>query len=188
MRKHSVNQEKINFLWGKKEVLEVFEGIKDFNMKKRKETYFAKIDKLSDLDFLKDANIVKHATLEDVDRIIELNNQIEEFSNTPSIRESLIKNLENKSGRVYYIEEDEKMVSKAQTSAENSLSAMIVGVCTHPSYRNKGYATLCVGKISYDILKEGKTLCLFYYNPDAGRIYKRLGFYDIGIWSMYKKG
>jgi predicted GNAT family acetyltransferase len=35
-----------------------------------------------------------------------------------------------------------------------------------------------------DVLAEGKTLCLFYDNPKAGSIYKRLGFKDIGFWSM----
>ncbi|MGA0633387.1 GNAT family N-acetyltransferase, partial [Bacillus thuringiensis] len=27
---------------------------------------------------------------------------------------------------------------------------------------------------------------LFYNNPTAGRIYKRLGFKDIGMWTMYR--
>ncbi|TKI86654.1 GNAT family N-acetyltransferase, partial [Bacillus cereus] len=34
--------------------------------------------------------------------------------------------------------------------------------------------------------KESRTLCLFYNNPVAGRIYKRLGFKDIGMWTMYR--
>lgn len=28
-------------------------------------------------------------------------------------------------------------------------------------------------------------LCLFYDNPAAGRIYKRIGFRDIGKWCMW---
>ena len=35
-----------------------------------------------------------------------------------------------------------------------------------------------------ELLGEGKELCLFYDNPDAGTIYKKLGFEDIGFWIM----
>lgn len=41
-------------------------------------------------------------------------------------------------------------------------------------------------KLMADVLEEGKSLCLFYDNPEAGRIYKRLGFKDIGRWTMYR--
>jgi predicted GNAT family acetyltransferase len=61
---------------------------------------------------------------------------------------------------------------------------MIVGVCSHPEKRNQGLASLCMEALCHDILAEGKTLCLFYDNPKAGSIYKRLGFKDIGLWSM----
>ncbi|WP_255256253.1 GNAT family N-acetyltransferase [Bacillus pseudomycoides] len=66
------------------------------------------------------------------------------------------------------------------------LSAMVVGVCTHSNYRVKGYASLILQKMIQDFIKEGRTLCLFYNNPAAGWIYKRLGFKDIGMWTMYR--
>jgi len=34
------------------------------------------------------------------------------------------------------------------------------------------------------VLQEGKVLCLFYDNPEAGKIYKRLGYVDIGKWAV----
>nr|WP_304362706.1 GNAT family N-acetyltransferase [Bacillus pseudomycoides] len=67
-----------------------------------------------------------------------------------------------------------------------TLSAMVVGVCTHPSHRGRGYASLILQKMIWDFTQEGRTLCLFYNNPAAGRIYKRLGFKDIGTWTMYR--
>ncbi|MNN97268.1 FR47-like protein [compost metagenome] len=61
---------------------------------------------------------------------------------------------------------------------------MLVAVATHPDYRGQGLATRVVAKLCTDLLAEGKSLCLFYNNPQAGLIYKKLGFSDIGSWTM----
>ncbi len=76
------------------------------------------------------------------------------------------------------------MTSVAQTTAENSMSAMVVGVATLKEYRKKGLMSKCLSKLCYDLLNEGKTLCLFYDNPKAGRIYHALGFETLDKWSM----
>ncbi|MFC0297186.1 GNAT family N-acetyltransferase [Geobacillus jurassicus] len=128
---------------------------------------------------------VKQAGLADVDRILDLRRRIPEFETRPSSRDMLVKGMETNSARTYYIEQDGRMVATASTSAENSLSAMIVGVCTDQEHRGKGYASAIVAKLVCDLLAEGKMPCLFYDNPDAGRIYRRLGFRDIGLWAMY---
>ncbi|WP_339264475.1 GNAT family N-acetyltransferase [Geobacillus sp. FSL K6-3411] len=129
---------------------------------------------------------IKKAGLADVDRIVDLRRRIPEFDTRPTARAMLVKGMETNSARTYYIEQDGKMVAAASTTAENSLSAMIVGVCTDPEHRGKGYASAIVAKLVYDLLAEGKMPCLFYDNPDAGRIYHRLGFRDIGLWAMYR--
>jgi predicted GNAT family acetyltransferase len=36
-------------------------------------------------------------------------------------------------------------------------------------------------------IKKDKYLCLFYDNPKAGNIYKRLGFKDVDKWVMLSK-
>ncbi len=64
------------------------------------------------------------------------------------------------------------------------MSAMIVGVCTDPEYRRRGYTSTIMTKLCYDLQQEGKGACLFYDNPSAGTIYQRLGFVTIGKWSM----
>lgn len=63
---------------------------------------------------------------------------------------------------------------------------MIVGVATHPAHRRKGLATQLLIRLCEDLLSEGKTPCLFYDNPEAGSIYRRLGFTDVGTWVMYR--
>ena len=92
-----------------------------------------------------------------------------------------------KSGRGYYIEENKKVVSMAKSTSENSTHAMVVGVGTHPMYRKKGYATKCVVKLCNSLLNDKKIPCLFYDNEEAGKIYKKIGFKELGQWVNYYK-
>ncbi|MBT2681042.1 GNAT family N-acetyltransferase [Bacillus sp. ISL-35] len=172
------------FLSGKSELVEQFEGIPGIDLGKKQITYFAECTTdscLEETDF-----DIFTAGPEDVDRIIELRASIEEFFPNPNAREIFLQSLESGTGRTYYIEIDGKMAASASTAAENSRSAMIVGVCTHKEYRRKGLASAVMQKLFKDVMDEGKLLCLFYDNPEAGRIYKRLGFTDIGMWTMYR--
>ncbi|GMB08006.1 GNAT family N-acetyltransferase [Thermolongibacillus altinsuensis] len=171
-------------LSGKSEVVEQFENVDGLSLGKKRVTYFCECNTIS-FTYEDEAYDVKLATVNDVDRIMELRRRISEFTATPASREMLLKSLETNTGRTYYIEEDGQMVSSVSTTAENSLSAMVVGVCTDERYRQRGYASVIMKNVVKDYIRAGKTLCLFYDNPKAGRIYKRLGFYDIGTWTMY---
>ncbi|MFD3450186.1 GNAT family N-acetyltransferase [Microbacteriaceae bacterium 4G12] len=172
-------------LSGKTKIVEQFENVEGIKLGNRRDMYFCEC---LNADYIKNEEnkSVQLATLEDVDRIMELRAQIQEFRAAPQAKEMLKQAIETKTGRTYYIEIDGVIVSSASTAAENSQSAMVVGVCTHPDYRGHSYASLILEQIIRDITAEGKTLCLFYDNPAAGRIYKRLGFQDIGMWTMYR--
>lgn len=174
---------KFEVMSGKKMVLEKFDEYLEFQ--KKKEQYFAELvdDRLLDKNI--ELTEVKRAKIEDVDSINDLKELIEEFDITPSGKESFRQAIATETGRTYFIEMDGKVVASASTTAENSESAMIVGVCTHPDYRRKGYATKCMTVLCNEVLNEGRTLCLFYDNPNAGIIYKSIGFKDIGKWKMY---
>ncbi|MNI57803.1 FR47-like protein [compost metagenome] len=67
-------------------------------------------------------------------------------------------------------------------SAESSISAM--AVATQPAYRGQGLASQRVARLSADMLHEGRTPCLFYNDPQAALIYRKLGYQDIGFWTM----
>lgn len=167
---------------GKKSVVDNFEDvIKEAN---KKSSYFCE---LRNGDLLKGAgNDIKIANVDDAERVYNLLEEIEEFqmTDTNSV-ERIQRVLKTKVGRIYYIENEKKeMITVAQTTAENSKSAMVVGIATKKGYRKKGYMSRCLSKLCMDVLQDGKTLCLFYDNPEAGSVYHRLGFRSIDNWKM----
>ncbi|HEU5138635.1 MAG TPA: GNAT family N-acetyltransferase [Bacillales bacterium] len=174
---------------GKADVMDRFRfhEFAGFPLMGKRSMYFAELKKSDRLDGSDDSNKVKKARVEDVDGLLKLHNQIEEFSAIPPDRERLVHKMESKSGRTVIIEERGEIVASASTTAENTYSAMVVGVMTKPGCRRKGYASICMSALCREVLEEEKTLCLFYDNPEAGNIYKRLGFHDIGMWDMYLK-
>jgi predicted GNAT family acetyltransferase len=173
-------------LSGLKEITERLEPFIGGRIKRKRETYYAKCTKLN---YSTTENVsttdVYQAVQEDAEELVELLNGVPEFSDSIITVERKRRGIEKGVSRSYFIKEDGRMVSTASTTAENSLSAMIVGVATLQGYKKKGYATQCMVKLCHQLLQEGKELCLFYDNPAAGAIYKRIGFQDIGFWMMY---
>jgi predicted GNAT family acetyltransferase len=173
-------------LSGKSDIVAKFEAFDDLMLGKKQVTFFAECLTDEFLSVNDDDVEIKKASLEDVDQIIELRRSIEEFHMRSDARDILVQAMKSNTARTYFTDEDGVITSCVSTAAENSLSAMIVGVCTRKEYRRKGLATAIMQKLFQDVLDEGKTLCLFYDNPAAGRIYKRLGFKDIGMWTMHR--
>ncbi len=173
----------IDGLSGKSELLEGFRAHLEFASDRT--TYFAKMEMLTPMtDGLTGA---RRATLEDVPALAGLREKIDEFDTTEESIAAMADGIRDGSGEVYLMERDGIVVASAGLTAENSTSAMVVGVCTDPDYRGHGYATACVEAVCKRPLDEGKFLCLFYDNPGAGRIYERLGFRPIGTWTMFNQ-
>jgi predicted GNAT family acetyltransferase len=173
-------------LSGMSTVVEQMESYLTDRLGKKQVTYFCECTKDSFVESETDKSGVRILDLDGVDELLALRASIKEFVPNARARDMLIKGLETKTARTYYMEMDEQMVAAASTAAENSLSAMVVGVCTKEEYRKRGLASIVVEKLVKDVLAEGKIACLFYDNPEAGRIYKRIGFKDIGMWTMYR--
>jgi predicted GNAT family acetyltransferase len=175
----------LQMLSGLKSVAQrVFPYIKR-KLARHRELFYAKCSGVTNVMQSADFTEVKRAGLQDVERIMELYKQIPEFADSTETVEDKRRNMNKGVSRTYYIERDGKMVSVASTAAENSLSAMVVGVGTIDGYKRQGLASRCISKLCLDVLSEGKELCLFYDNPEAGRIYKRIGFEDLDRWMMY---
>ena len=129
------------------------------------------------------------ATLADAPELAEFLHSIEEFrqinTSLDQRREEMNRSLGGTGTRYVLIRENGQIVACAGTTAENSRSAMVVGVATAPDRRGRGYATRLVSRLCTLHQAEGReALCLFYDNPAAGSIYRRLGFTDVGTWVM----
>lgn len=156
---------------------------KKLQLKKRRIVKFSRLENENNL-IESGRNIkVKKVKIWNVRKVVKLYELIDEFENTTvdSIKNGL------KTGRGYCIEMNRKVVAMAKSTCENNTHAMLVGVGTHPHYRNKGLATRCIVKICKELISENKIPCLFYDNEEAGKIYRKLGFKDIGTWSIYYK-
>jgi predicted GNAT family acetyltransferase len=172
-------------LSGKESVVDDFENI--LPEAKKKSTYFCELRSKNKL--LNEVDHIEIAQVEDAEKIYDLLETIQEFnaSDTNSI-DRIENKLKAKSGRIYFMKnEQDEAITVAQTDAENRYSAMVVGVATIKEYRQKGLMSKCLSKLSWDLLDEGKTLCLFYDNPEAGKIYHKLGFETIDKWTMLVK-
>lgn len=170
------------FISAKKSIADLFE--KKLEIKKKKEMYFCALN--TDVKLETEFSFeIKKAEKSDCKNIASFLDNIPEFISEYD-RETALKNkIENNAGRIFFTTNQQgEIISTAITDAENKYSAMVMGVATDTAYRNQGRTSQCVSILCRELLDEGKSLCLFYDNPKAGRIYKRLGFEDIEKWTM----
>ncbi|HXK49805.1 MAG TPA: GNAT family N-acetyltransferase [Clostridiales bacterium] len=167
---------------GKREIIEALSILLDY--KKIRHQYLSELEGLEDIpeEFLKQE--VSLAVPDDAVDLYELESKIKEFEDFSNSIEKIEEALRSGRSKTYFIGDGGKIVSCASTTAETSSSVMVIGVCTHPDFRGKGYASFCTARLSYEFLKAGKRPCLFYDNPAAGKIYRRIGYKDIGKWDL----
>ena len=129
----------------------------------------------------------------DVPEAIDMLTDIEEFARTykKDERDEQIKRMKDEMAQGSKVTVggflNGRLVAVASTSAENSESAMVVGVATVKEHRGKGYASAVMTALCQDCFERGKKfICLFYDNPVAGRIYNRIGFREIGEYGMLR--
>jgi len=129
---------------------------------------------------------VRNATVADAAEIAALLERIEEFTGPQLSAAEMRSEIEGATRRVTLIREPAggRVVAAASVVAETPEAAMIVGVATDPAFRGRGYASACTARLVQELNGRGKSACLFYNNPVAGRIYRRLGFSEIGRWRI----
>ncbi len=177
-----LKDETIKIISGKSDLVDQFKSC--FEQSEDKEMYFCE---LVDRECLQPVHVnVQLAQPEDAERVYELLLTIEEFDAMHRhSSERIRQKIEDQSGRIYFVEnESGEVICTVQTTAENSKSAMVVSVATHKNYLRQGLMTQALSRLCEELLSEGKTLCLFYDNPEAGSVYHKLGFKTIGKWKM----
>lgn len=156
-------------------------------------TYMSRCNRVEDRFSESDDLAIRRLEREDVAEAIDLLMDIREFSKTYKKveREEQIRRMTeemamgSKAAVGGFL--DGRLIAIASTSAENSESAMVVGVATAAECREKGYASAVVSALCRNCFERGKKyLCLFYDNPVAGRIYNRIGFREMGQYGMLR--
>lgn len=120
---------------------------------------------------------VRRATLADKQALVEVYREAGNMHRSEAGVERPLRDA-----TVMVAERDGRIVSVALTNAETSTLAMIGGVYTPPEARGSGLARAVVGALCAHLLEQGKTPCLYWANPSAGKVYRTLGFKPIGTW------
>jgi predicted GNAT family acetyltransferase len=175
-----------NIISGKSSVMEPLAVLLG-NAFTKKELFFCELQGPSKLSF--SMTEVKIATRSEAREISFAYGEIPEFaglySSDPELRFQQIANrIESGEGTHMIIREDGRIISHGNTTAETTVSAMIGGIFTLPEFRNAGLASKIISALCTRLLDQKKSVCLFYDNEDAGRIYQRLNFKVIENWTI----
>lgn len=155
---------------------------------RKKETFFCQVEKMDKGIKDKDLDIHVLSSPSDCEKLYDFMSTIEDFKDHIGEKATYVegKMKAKQMGITLFIEKDNRIISTVATTAETKTNAMVVSVATDPKYRQQGLASkLLVDLMERYLIDKNKSLCLFYDNPEAGRIYHRLGFKTIGKWAMY---
>ncbi|WP_191561417.1 GNAT family N-acetyltransferase [Metabacillus idriensis] len=179
-----IQESGIRKIVGKKELVDRFKD--HFKMDLESESCMLRYSGSYDLQFPK--GVKKITSLEECRRLYDLFMEVDEYKmigpNEDFFASDHFQNIESGKLKVFYREEEGKMVSTAGVFIESSETAIIVGVATPLVYRRKGYAADVIQAICHDLAGENKSIYLFYNNPEAENLYKNLGFYEAAKWKV----
>jgi predicted GNAT family acetyltransferase len=120
---------------------------------------------------------VRAATLDDLERLTQFYADAEEMTRSPA---GVADPLRHR--RIWLVEADGEICAAALTNGEIREQAMIGGVFTPPAHRGRGYSQAVVSALCQSLLAEGRQPVLYWINPVAGGVYRKLGFKSIGRW------
>ena len=140
--------------------------------KEKVRSYLCRFEGLENRE-LGDSCKIRTLQIEDLEEVVEI--YMEVFKSFASLK-LMKEKIESGRGRGIGLWNAGKMVSVAQTDFEETDRALIVGVATRLNHQRKGFGEILMRKLIDDLTEEGKRPFLEYENPDAGKLYKKLGF------------
>ena len=183
-----MNQAPFNVLSGKSQVVDPMASF--FPRRAVRHTYLARLDRYPRWDEPLPPHVsVSQLGPEHAPDIVHLYLEVEQFAplyrgrEEQAIREVRMNLLGG--GRTFGAFSGGRLAAVASTTSECTRGAMVGGVATAPEFRRQGLASALVSRLCTYCLSGGmEFLCLFYDNPAAGRIYRRLGFEEMGLYTM----
>jgi len=181
------SREEIKSISGKAQVISSLERF--FPSFRFEKTYMSRCNEAVEFEHRAKGVVRRRVLPDDAMAVVELFCRIDEFKDNYLGREEECAEEERvtigRGATCYGYFHGNELVSYAQMSAENSQSAMLIGVATLPEWRGLGLASANVSALCREEFDEGrKFVCLFYNNPDAGRIYNKIGFHEIGEYTL----
>jgi predicted GNAT family acetyltransferase len=157
----------------------VFERVHNYDVKFDHDAFYCALS--STIQLPAPLHPTRRATVNDIPALVRLYATAGEMKrDVDSIRGCLAHN------RIYVTEVSGEIVSASLSNVETSRMAMVGGVFTLEPVRNRGYASAALTALCASLIQDGIQPCLFYDDPAAGKIYRRLGFEDIGPWRMIR--
>ena len=186
-----IAKNQVQYLSGKGKALDII--MPSFNIINNKSTYLSKIESVHLLGSIPSDVHIKEFTEADASDIVDFYATIDEFSDEYiDQKEQQIETTKaglRIGGRGLGAYHNDQLIATVMTGAENSISAMVIGVAVDPQFRQRGIASHLVSDLCQRCLNDGmQFLCLFYDNPKAGSIYRRIGFKEIGTYNIVKLG
>lgn len=120
---------------------------------------------------------IRRATWDDLAGLTAFYAEAEGMSRTPAAVERPLRDR-----RVWIALMDGVIVSVALTNAETDTAAMVGGVYTPPTWRGRGLSRAVCSALCAELLTEGREPLLYWDNPVAGAVYRKLGFHRVGVW------
>jgi len=151
--------------------------LRDYEVREERRLRFCHLSELKLA--LTSSHSVRRATLADRPALVAFYSDAEEMSRDEQAVHRCLEQC-----RIFVATAEGRIVSAALTNTETQNLAMIGGVYTPLDFRYQGYASACMFAICQDLVADGKEACLFYDDPVAEGIYRRLGFKKIGYWRM----
>ncbi len=121
--------------------------------------------------------VVRRAETADLEALVRFYGDAGEMRRTPQAVADPLRYR-----RIWLAEEEGTILAAALTNAEAMGLAMVGGVYTLPQARGRGLGQAVVSGLCGELLAEGFTPVLYWANPAAGALYRKLGFHPIGTW------